>query len=147
MSFATVERLLAGAADSNVYSREPALAIVQQLTWRGTSEFTGLASQQIVSAWVRRPTTFVTPQYRPTTDAPSAISDNERAVKESSSTQPHSFLSSTGGRVTFADIESSSDDDLFEAGYPYFANAEDSELARESIRNVLDRIGIAAKQS
>lgn len=144
MSFVTVERLLAGAADANVYSREPALAIVQQLTWRGTSEFTGLTSQQIVSAWVSRPTAFIAPHFRPTCDVTSAISGYERAVQESSSTQPYSFASSTGGRVTFADIEASSDNDLLEAGYPYFGNVEDSELARESIRNVLDRI--AAKQ-
>lgn len=140
LSFATVERLLAGAADAKVYSREPALAIVQQLTWRGSSEFTGLAPQQIVNEWVKGPTSFIDAQPRTTVDETAVASISETAATESPRIQCHSFLSNTGGRTSFADIEVSTDDDLIEAGYPFYSSTEDPGLAQQSVRNILERI-------
>jgi hypothetical protein len=54
-----------------------------------------------------------------------------------------SFPSETGCRVAFSDIETSSDEDLIEAGYLYFTNTEDPELATASRKSFLRRIGLA----
>jgi hypothetical protein len=69
--------------------------------------------------------------------------DPEGIAEASSTGHTHSFLSHTGGRVTFSDIEVSSDEDLIEAGYPFLSHAEDPKLAAESRRNFLRRIHTA----
>jgi hypothetical protein len=110
---------------------------------------TGVTSQQIldlVSELASQPRSYPIALDQSVEEDTEIAHDPEGLVEAVSARQGHWFRSKTGGRVTFSSIEASSDEDLIEAGYPFFSHAEDPELAAQSRRNFLNRIGLGSDE-
>jgi hypothetical protein len=99
-------------------------------------ETTGRASDQVLDLVGE-----LAAQPRPSSAVIGQSAENAN-YRDSGRYDPSSFLSESGGRIRFSDIEVSSDEDLIEAGYLCLSRAEDPELAAESRRSFLKRIGL-----
>lgn len=97
---------------------------------------TGLASHQVfelVGELAARPRPSFASSGQSTENLTERVADRD---------DDSSFPAESGDRLRFADIQVSSDEDLIEAGYRFYARVEDPELAAESRRAFLERLGL-----